>query len=145
MKKTADPIVIKEMTVNLNCMDMTLLREQKKVLVRMMFEKVGRLTGEEIDTIEGIVNLLDVIQDHAIDNLGYDKYDILDLSREEEEIEDHVGWESLVIASLASLLDCTYQDAQDIVEAQDFYLTQCWTKGLNPQETARIIEEKSKA
>jgi hypothetical protein len=150
MKKTADPIVIKEMTVNLNCMDMTLLREQKKVLVRMMFEKVGRLTGEEIDTIEGIVNLLDVIQDHAIDNLGHDKYDILDLSKEDEELDEDCSlpysqWEGAVIDLIEELCDCTRSDAQGIVEAQDFYMTQSWTKGLTPAETAKLIDEKSKA
>jgi hypothetical protein len=57
----------------------------------------------------------------------------------------YAKWESLVIASLASLLNCTYQDAQDIAEAQDFYMAQAWTRGLSAEGTAKLIEEKSKA
>lgn len=54
-------------------------------------------------------------------------------------------WEGAVIDRIEELCDCTRSDAQGIVEAQEFYMAQSWAKGLNPEQTARIIDEKSKA
>jgi hypothetical protein len=59
--------------------------------------------------------------------------------------QDYANWEALTVCALAAQIDCTYSDAQGIIEAQEFYLAQSWAKGLTPQETARIIDEKSKA
>jgi hypothetical protein len=74
------------------------------------------------------------------DGNGYE-YEMGDV----EEINPYAQWESLVIASLAGLINCTYQDAQDIVEAQEFYMAQSWASGLSAEGTAKLIEEKSKA
>jgi hypothetical protein len=54
-------------------------------------------------------------------------------------------WEGEVIDLIEELCDCTRSDAQGIVEAQDFYMAQAWTKGLSAEQTAKLIDEKSKA
>jgi hypothetical protein len=61
------------------------------------------------------------------------------------DLSDYSQWEDDVICKIEELCDCTRSDAQGIVEAQDFYMTQSWTKGLTAEETARIIDEKSRA
>ena len=52
-------------------------------------------------------------------------------------------WEEEVANSLANELEIDYSDAQSIIEANDFYMSQSWTKGLSPSETAKLIDEKS--
>lgn len=54
--------------VKLNNMDWALLREQKLALVTMMMG--GAHSEEEKEALEGIVSLLDTIQDDAARQLG---------------------------------------------------------------------------
>jgi hypothetical protein len=59
-------------------MDWELLKAQKEVLLNMQGLSPSRT--EEL-TIEGIINLLDAIQDAAIEEFGVDKYTALNLSQ----------------------------------------------------------------
>jgi hypothetical protein len=48
--------------------DYTLLKKQKEILIKLAND-TNRLTQDEIDTIDGIINLLDAIQDkHELSN-----------------------------------------------------------------------------
>lgn len=50
-------------------MDFTLLKAQKKVLHNLQSKK--SITQSEFDTLEGIINFIDAIQDIAVDVYGY--------------------------------------------------------------------------
>lgn len=54
-------------------------------------------------------------------------------------------WEGAVAEIIAETLGITTSDAQGIVQAQDFYMTQSWGKGMPAQETAEKIMAESKA
>jgi hypothetical protein len=54
-------------------------------------------------------------------------------------------WEGDVIDHVQTLLDCPRGDAQGVVEAQDFYMTQWWARGMNAEQTAHFIINQSKA
>ena len=60
-----------------------------------------------------------------------------------ESERNYADWEMEVTESLSDKLGIDYGDASAIVEAQPFYMQQSWTKGLSPQETAKVIDEKS--
>lgn len=51
-------------------MDWKLLREQKVHLLNVLSTEV--LLPEEYDALEGILHLIDAVQDHAVDILNYD-------------------------------------------------------------------------
>lgn len=53
-------------------------------------------------------------------------------------------WEGLVTDKIEELCEVTRSDAQGIVEAQEFYMAQCWGKGMNAGDTAKFIDEKSR-
>jgi hypothetical protein len=57
----------------------------------------------------------------------------------------HSDWEGEVIDIIGQQLDIPRSDAQGIVEAQDFYMTQSWSKDLTPDQTAELIIDKSKS
>jgi len=60
------------------------LKEQKKDLIQVVtyLEKQGlkKMSG----SLEGILNLIDKVQDIAVDKLGYDEKEVFDLESEEE-------------------------------------------------------------
>jgi hypothetical protein len=146
---TTENLTIPNMVVELGRMDMTLLRKQKITLVEMMMDRTGRITEEEQQHLEGIIGVIDAIQDYAVDVMGYPKKEVFLFSEDDEDEEDcslpYSQWELEVIRLVEELCDCSTSDAQGIIEAQDFYMTQSWTKGLTPAETAKLIDEKSKA
>jgi hypothetical protein len=88
---------------------------------------------------------LEMAKSHAHEEVRQQRWSKKEEEDEDERINGYANWEALVVTNLARQIDCTYQDAMDIIEAQDFYLAQSWGKGLSPEETARIIDEKSKA
>ena len=63
--------------------DFELLRAQKTVLVNLQSKEI--LTPAEEKTIEGMLNLLDAIQDIAVDHYGFKKEYVLNLMNEETE------------------------------------------------------------
>jgi hypothetical protein len=61
--------------------DFELLKAQKRILV----EIGSKLMDEENTAIEGILNLIDKIQDTAVDEFGYNKEVVFNLSEEDED------------------------------------------------------------
>jgi len=62
--------------------DFTVLKEQKAELLKIMSETKSQ---KQFENLEGIVNLIDGIQDHAVEELGIDEnliYDFIDLENE---------------------------------------------------------------
>jgi hypothetical protein len=55
----------------------------------------------------------------------------------------YTEWEGEVIYALENLIECTTSDAQGIIDVQHFKLSQCWGKGLKPEETAIEIDKAS--
>lgn len=48
-------------------------------------------------------------------------------------------WEGAVIEAVAELMTISHSDASGIVEAQAFYMTQSWGKGMDAQQTAAKV------
>jgi hypothetical protein len=59
-------------------------------------------------------------------------------------VNSYANWESDVFDEISDTLNITFSDAQGIVMANEFYLTQSWGKGLDAKETASLIIQKSK-
>ena len=62
------------------------LKEQKATLVDMQYDFLNQdlpLSDKHvkyIDTIEGMLNFIDLVQDCAVDELGYNEYDVFNLT-----------------------------------------------------------------
>lgn len=63
----------------INKIDFKELKSQKAILIKLQ-EKKGT-TAKENSTIEGILNLIDHIQDIAVDSYGYNEKAVFKLSR----------------------------------------------------------------
>ena len=63
--------------VVLKNIDFKLLKKQKLDLLEIYLDP--QLTDSQYSTIEGVVNLIDAIQDYAVDNLGYDEQKVFNL------------------------------------------------------------------
>jgi hypothetical protein len=59
------------------------LREQKKILVEMTFTH-GKFTLEENVALDGIINLIDSLQDYAVDEMGISEKEVFDFDESEE-------------------------------------------------------------
>lgn len=67
--------------------DFKLLKKQKTSLINIqskLNKKGARFTQNDIDTLEGIINLVDSIQDIAVDEYGYSKFHVFKLSRKDK-------------------------------------------------------------
>lgn len=60
-------------------------------------------------------------------------------SRETDAVGDHESWLDEITREIEAL-GMTRSDAQGLVECQPFVVSQSWTLGLNPADTARRIE-----
>lgn len=65
-------------------MDFTMLKAQKKVLCYLLNKKT--INQAERETIEGLLCLIDHIQDTAVDECGVNEQDVYSLTGEEGEI-----------------------------------------------------------
>lgn len=63
--------------------DFTILKTQKSALLTAM-RKI--CNDKESDDLNGIVHLIDAIQDYAVDVMGLNKNDVFDLDIEEDEL-----------------------------------------------------------
>lgn len=72
----------KWVTVEIDKIDLALLKDQKHQLLCI---KTSQLTTEQDDAVQGMINLIDAIQDYAVDVLGMDKYQVFNLTKDEEE------------------------------------------------------------
>lgn len=52
-------------------------------------------------------------------------------------------WEDAVTCVVEEKLEVTRSDAQSIVMAQDFVMSQCWGRGLDAQATAALVMQAS--
>lgn len=64
-------------TVIIDNIDLSLLKEQKTALYSIRQEV---LSPEQFEAVEGILCLIDAIQDYAVDVLGVDKHEVFNLS-----------------------------------------------------------------
>ena len=56
---------------------------------------------------------------------------------------EYSEWEDEITAIVEVDLELTRSDAQGIVEAQSFVMSQCWGKGLLPKESADCVVKAS--
>jgi hypothetical protein len=61
--------------------DWRLLREQKRYLLELSSPLIGIFTEKEYNAFEGIINLLDSIQDYAVDECGIDENDVFNFEQ----------------------------------------------------------------
>lgn len=66
-------------------MDFKLLKNQKSTLIKLQakIEKDKKFNNKEWDTLEGMINLIDSIQDIAVDEYGYNERTVFKLSKGE--------------------------------------------------------------
>lgn len=61
--------------------DWELLKKQKATLTKVVFNTQD---GEVWDDLEGLLNLIDAIQDYAVEELGLDENYVFELTQENE-------------------------------------------------------------
>lgn len=59
--------------------DFNELKEQKKHLLNLMM--LPSVNVEQTNALEGIISMIDTIQDYAVDNLGYKEEEIFDINK----------------------------------------------------------------
>lgn len=68
--------------------DLNLLREQKQTLIDLQYrdnpDGSQILKANEFKALEGIISLIDHIQDEAVEQLGLDENEVFDLEKNEE-------------------------------------------------------------
>lgn len=64
--------------------DFPMLKEQKIHLLEVIdiVEKSNVVSQDQYDSLIGILHLIDSIQEYAVDELGYDKHVVLNLTEE---------------------------------------------------------------
>jgi hypothetical protein len=53
--------------------DWPLLTQQKRELLSLQTKSLNTITVEELEAIDGIIDLLDALQDYAVDEVGLDE------------------------------------------------------------------------
>lgn len=70
----------------LDNIDWPLLRDQKQVLLKVVYTEVGlSITRSEVACLEGILNLLDSLQNYAVVHLGVPESDAFAIGNKEED------------------------------------------------------------
>lgn len=64
-------------------MDWKLLREQKEIFIKVLYAP-DEGDDDDVPYLEGILHLIDAIQDYAIDEAGFTEKEVFDLPEEEE-------------------------------------------------------------
>jgi hypothetical protein len=68
--------------------DLKLLREQKQILIDLQYrdnpDGSQILKANEFKALEGIISLIDHIQDEAVEQLGLEENEVFDLEKKEE-------------------------------------------------------------
>jgi SepF-like predicted cell division protein (DUF552 family) len=94
--------------------DFSMLRTQKRSLINIIddFEKTGKKPDELILDLCGILNLIDAIQDYAVDVVGMNPVNVFDFDFEEarKDIEPVIG----IIARKKQGIDCTEEESAEI-------------------------------
>lgn len=67
----------------------------------------------------------------------------VEMEKSQVKKESYSDWEDEVTREIERIAGVTRSDAQGIVGAQDFYMSQSWGKGMSAKETAKLINQKS--
>ena len=59
--------------------DFAVLKTQKTAILNIRKEV---LSQEQWEALEGLINVIDAIQDHAVDELGYDKDEVFNFTQD---------------------------------------------------------------
>lgn len=68
-------------------MDFKLLKEQKTALFNIqakMDKPKAKFTQKDVDVLEGLLCLIDALQDEAVDNYGYNEKRVFRISRKDK-------------------------------------------------------------
>lgn len=72
--------------ITIKNIDFNLLREQKKILIELQYRNDSKglniVQRKEFEALEGIINLIDNIQDEAIEQLGLSEEEVFNLEKE---------------------------------------------------------------
>lgn len=78
----------KQYDILIKQIDLNLLREQKQTLLDLQYrdnpDGSQILKANEFKALEGIISLIDHIQDEAVEQLGLDENEVFDLEKNEE-------------------------------------------------------------
>jgi hypothetical protein len=78
----------KQYDILIKQIDLKLLREQKQTLLDLQYrdnpDGSQILKANEFKALEGIISLIDHIQDEAVEQLGLDENEVFDLEKNEE-------------------------------------------------------------
>jgi hypothetical protein len=78
----------KQYDILIKQIDLNLLREQKQILIDLQYrdnpDGSQILKANEFKALEGIISLIDHIQDEAVEQLGLDENEVFDLEKNEE-------------------------------------------------------------
>lgn len=77
----------KQYDIVIKKIDLNLLKEQKQILIDLQYrdDRDGSqiLKANEFKALEGIISLIDHIQDEAVEQLGLDENEVFDLEKNE--------------------------------------------------------------
>lgn len=59
-------------------------------------------------------------------------------------MSSYTDWETDLTHELQVLIECDNSDAQGLLMANEFYVSQAWGLGLDPKEAAIFIDNKTK-
>jgi len=78
----------KQYDILIKKVDLKMLREQKQIIIDLQYrdnpDGIQILKANEFKALEGIISLIDHIQDEAVEQLGLDENKVFDLEKEEE-------------------------------------------------------------
>ena len=78
----------KQYDILIKKVDLKMLREQKQIIIDLQYrdnpDGIQILKANEFKALEGIISLIDHIQDEAVEQLGLDENEVFDLEKNEE-------------------------------------------------------------
>jgi hypothetical protein len=75
----------KQYDILIKKVDLKILREQKQIIIDLQYrdnpDGIQILKANEFKALEGIISLIDHIQDEAVEQLGLDENEVFDLEK----------------------------------------------------------------
>lgn len=73
--------------IEIQNIDLELLREQKEILLKLQYKTTPNgdivVGAKEFEALDGLINLIDHIQDQAVEQHGLDENEVFNLNKEE--------------------------------------------------------------
>jgi len=69
--------------IEIQNIDLNLLREQKEILLELQYKTTANISAKEFEALDGLINLIDHIQDQAVEQHGLDENEVFNLNKEE--------------------------------------------------------------